>query len=150
MKYLIMLLLLTSDVYAQTWFCTEESSRREKGQISACGVGAGTTEDQARLDAANHAKAEFDHICNASSDCKDHEVFVEPRRTTCEQERGGFKCYRLIVYLIGKPVVHQKVEYAMTNQDLINKMINDGLQRHKKVMDEFDRLNAREMQRYKH
>lgn len=102
MKYLnLLLLLLGSDLHADQWLCSEESSQRQNNVIFACGVGTGDDEDKARRSSFENAKNEFDQICNSSSDCKYHEVTVIPKRTSCEEKNGAYKCYRLIAYVLG-------------------------------------------------
>lgn len=86
------------------WLCREESSQRQENAIKACGIGTGKDENAARLNAFDNSKTEFLRICKSSDDCRDHEITIEPKRTSCEQEDGGYKCYRLIVFTIAAAV----------------------------------------------
>ena len=85
----------------ENWLCKEESSQRRGNSVLSCGVGFGNDENQARLSAFDNSKTEFNRVCNSSTDCKGHEITTEPKRTSCEQEGTKYKCYRLIVYIIG-------------------------------------------------
>jgi hypothetical protein len=103
MKYVgFLLFFLSLNVHADNWLCTEESSQRVGSEINACGIGTGISEDEARTEAFNNSKAEFDRVCNASADCKNHEVTLTPMRTTCEVKNFVYTCQRLVVYSIGK------------------------------------------------
>lgn len=105
-KYYVMLLFtyLSAPTFAEEeWFCTGQSSQRIGDEIQACGVATGKDENIARMKAFNNAKAEFKQICDESEDCKDHNVRIEPKRTTCEKEQDSYKCYRLISFIIVSP-----------------------------------------------
>ena len=86
----------------ETWLCTEESSQLINGTIQACGVASGRDENEARSRAFDNAKAEFDKVCNASDSCRGHIIDADPKRTTCEPQKEGFKCYRAVEFQIGK------------------------------------------------
>ncbi len=97
-----MFLLGCSNLHAQDqWLCTEEASQRHNDTIFACGVGSGADEGEARLAAFDNSKAEFNRICDSSSDCAGHKITTLPRRTSCELVGSLIKCYRLILYTIG-------------------------------------------------
>lgn len=87
----------------ENWLCTDTPSQRQGGAIYACGIGVGETETLARLDAFDNSKIEFERICEASADCREHKVVAQPERTTCDHENGTYKCYRLTIFLIEKP-----------------------------------------------
>lgn len=99
---LALVCLVCSPLLATDWLCTEEASQRTGSLIRACGIGQGADENEARLKAFDAAKTEFGKVCEASDDCKGHQVSVEPARTACEKTPAGVKCYRLIVFTIGE------------------------------------------------
>lgn len=89
----------------EQWICTEASSQRQGNDILACGIGLGKTENDARLNAFDNAKTEFQRICSSSDDCKNHSITAEPKRTTCDADKNGkIKCYRMIDFTIGSKV----------------------------------------------
>lgn len=97
------LLLFAIDSPArEDWLCTEASSQRRGDSIYSCGIGSGKDENTARLNAFDNSKREFTKICDASDDCKGHEISVKPERTACDENAGQVKCYRLIVFSIGE------------------------------------------------
>lgn len=116
MKKALAFLILLSPMLAETdssgaetsWLCTEEASQRLENSIMSCGIGTGKDENQARLNAFDQAKNEFNKICDTSVDCRKHEISAEPRRTTCQQDGKGFKCYRLVAFYIAKAQVSSK------------------------------------------
>lgn len=118
MKYMVMAGLLLSQIAsADDWICKEESSMVKGNTIKACGVGTDKDENEARTQAFNNAKAEFDRVCNASDNCKDHEVTVEPKRTTCDSDNGQTKCYRMVEFTFDSTKVkaHSSDMYAEYN-----------------------------------
>lgn len=104
MTILSLILTVSMAHAAESWLCTSESSQVIGDQVRACGVGHGPDEDAARASALTSAKAEFQGLCNASSDCPSRAVTVEPKRTTCEQSGKGWKCFRLLVFTMGEKV----------------------------------------------
>ena len=98
---LLLISLLSVNVHADSWLCTEESSQRSGNIINACGIGLGSEENTARLKALDNAKLEFKRLCEVSSDCAGRMISVQPQRTTCETEGAGYKCYRLLAFTIG-------------------------------------------------
>ena len=111
------------------WLCTDESSQIQNGALLACGVGKGKDENEARASAFENAKAEFKRICTASDTCKQHEISVEPKRTSCEGKEGSYKCYRLIVFTIGKETKRAADSSAIENRgNLKNSNSNAKLQ----------------------
>lgn len=102
--YIIAYLLSTLPVEANAeeesvnWFCKEESSKRVDDTILSCGIGIGNDENEARLNAFENAKKEFAHVCSSSNDCNQANVYVEPKRTSCEIVGGQTKCYRLVAF----------------------------------------------------
>ena len=107
-------------VAKDNWFCTEESSAIVDGAIQACGIGTGKDEAEARTKALDNAQIEFNKLCKASADCKDHEVVVDPNhRTTCEPSKEGYKCYRMLAFKVTaqKMRAENKVEAKHTAVD---------------------------------
>ena len=87
----------------ENWFCKENASQRRGNSIYSCGVGLGKDENEARVRAFDNATAEFSKVCHASDDCNGHEISADPKRTTCAPDgRDKFKCYRLVVFAIGR------------------------------------------------
>lgn len=98
-----LLFLLADNSFAKSeWLCTEASSQRRGDSIYSCGIGSGKDENEARLNAFDNSKKEFNRICDSSDDCKGHEISVNPERTACEKGTNTFKCYRLIVFTINE------------------------------------------------
>lgn len=104
-----MLILMILSMTAQTanasndqWLCKEEASQRRSNTVVSCGIGTGGSEDDARAKAFESAKAEFDRVCNASSDCIYHEVKAIPKRTDCSYKDNQYVCYRLVDFTIGQ------------------------------------------------
>lgn len=106
MKKSIILLLFVSQfaTAGETWFCTEDSSKRNDNVFSICGVGDSLNDEgAARKKALDNAIAEFETICEMSSDCRRHKMTVEPKRTSCGIDKMGLtKCYRLIEITVVK------------------------------------------------
>lgn len=96
MKLMIMLIFPIMSHAGESWFCIDESGKRNDNVISACGVGEAPTERLARADALNQAIEEFATICKWSDDCVGKPRSVEPKRMTCKESAKGWKCYRLI------------------------------------------------------
>lgn len=67
--YLILLFPIYA-VAAEQWICVEASSQKQGKVISACGIGMGKNENEARLNAFDNAKTEFQRVCLSSDDCK--------------------------------------------------------------------------------
>lgn len=92
----------------EQWLCTEESSQIRNGIILACGVGGGSDENEARAAAFENSKAEFKRVCLSSDTCSNHEISVEPKRTSCEGKENSYKCYRLVAFIIGRLIRREK------------------------------------------
>lgn len=100
---IIMTLFCSQHIMADQWFCSEESGRREGNVMYACGVGESMSEGYSRERALSAAINEFKTICEMSSDCKDREISVEPKRLECQHDKSGIiRCYRLIVVTISR------------------------------------------------
>ena len=104
MKTAILLLsmFVFSSAYASGWYCEEVSSAwMEKGVLlQSCGIGYGADENEARLDAFNNARKEFENICNKDTNCASNVVNIDPQRTSCNRKEGKVVCHRLIYYHI--------------------------------------------------
>lgn len=100
MRLFIVLFLVASMAHSEaseTWTCMDDSSSREGALWTACGVGEGIGEREARDQALRSAINEFGTICAISSDCDGHKRTVEPKRITCTHYKSGlWKCYRMI------------------------------------------------------
>ncbi len=133
-------LLIPINGYTQDqWLCSQSSSElRGEGAIAACGVGEGSTEGLARKEALKDARNEFDAVCAAGTECALLRYSVEPRRATCEEKVGGWKCFRLVVFRV-KEEPRREITSAniiapqsygtmgMSNQDLIDASLRQGL-----------------------
>lgn len=100
MKYLI-LFFLSQTAGADEWFCKSQHAKRDGNVFSVCGVSIGwaAVPEDARWHAYNDAQMNFESICNLSSDCKDHKITVNPKRTDCYPNPSPSKletCYQLI------------------------------------------------------
>ncbi len=102
MLFILSLFLIHAHA-ADSWFCTDESGKRNDNVIYACGVGESTYEHLARKYALDHAIEEFKTICDLSSDCRGRKITVEPKRMTCISNGPIIKCYRLIEVQIADP-----------------------------------------------
>lgn len=143
MLALILSIILLKAHSVETWLCTSQASKVQGSSILACGVGLGKDEEQARAKAFDAAKAEFDRICQASSTCKDRPFTLEPKRTTCDQDGGGWKCYRLLAYSIsetgpsisGKPSINPKIKKGMTKKEVITQFgVPDNMSEYKDIL----------------
>lgn len=98
---IISLFMCSNMVHAvDQWRCTDESTTRSGNIWMACGTGDYMEEGKAREKALENALNEFKQMCEMSSDCKDRDVIVEPKRQTCLSYPYGFgiqwKCYKLV------------------------------------------------------
>lgn len=98
-KSLLMLLLLNSNsLLADSWFCTEGSIKQQGQSIIACGIGMDKSEAKSRLQAFDFAKQEFDKICNNSTNCKNLKINIKPLRTECQYINNEYKCIRALSF----------------------------------------------------
>lgn len=114
---ILSLFMFSSVADADDWICKSESSQLVDGALHACGIGEGKDENEARAKAFENARAEFLRVCGASDTCKGRQVSVEPKRTTCEMQAKGNRCYRMVVFSIGAalaPEVEKKVKNGIT------------------------------------
>lgn len=98
-KLLLLLLLASNLAHSESrdqWLCTDEGVMRTANVWSVCGVGEGDTEGGARARALREGLLEFTSLCTLSTGCMNHKRSVEPKRTTCYQERGWWKCTRMV------------------------------------------------------
>lgn len=99
------------------WLCTEEASQRRDNSILACGVAVASNEDQARHQAFNNSQAEFNRVCNASDDCKGHQVKAIPQRTSCTETDEGYRCYRLVEFTIEEQLSDTQLQASSATDD---------------------------------
>jgi len=98
----IFMLLMVNTAFGSGWYCEEVASEwMEKGVLlQSCGIGYGSDENAARLDAFNNARKEFENICNGDTNCANNIVNVDPQRTSCDKKDDSFVCHRLFYYHI--------------------------------------------------
>lgn len=104
----IILLALSANAEEKaSWFCTDDSAMRTGNTYVICGVGTFSTEGDARRLALENAVNEFMVMCNLSSDCKNHKIVVEPKRSSCykasanEKSRwSNYSCHRMFLFTI--------------------------------------------------
>jgi hypothetical protein len=140
----MILLLLTTDLQAQDWLCSEEASIRQGSATLVCGMAVAPTEAQARAIALNNAKIEFSALCTGSSDCVGHYYNMVPKRTQCEEKGNKYKCARLVEYTIGEKIVY--VAKYQTEEDI-------EAERTRKIDAEFAEMhekNVRDIEEYVH
>jgi hypothetical protein len=113
------------------WLCTEDGSQRNGSIVKACGVAIASDEPKARTLAMTYAREEFQQVCDASSDCVNHLVTMEPARTTCSVEGSMVKCYRLLVYHISEKqgisqaqVARQQKQREESNESDVNQELD--------------------------
>lgn len=135
----ILLLLTQSNAFAsESWLCTDDSSQLySEGIVAACGVAEARTEGMARELAFNSARTEFDKVCGEDTPCGEMKFTVEPKRMTCEQIQGGWKCYRLVVFRTfdylkkgqSTNIIPSQSfgNVEVGNQEAIDKILNAGL-----------------------
>lgn len=99
---LALLFSVTSiEAFSEDWICKEASSVRTGSTIIACGVGSGSSLEDARSYALRNAKQEFHQVCNASEDCRSKDHRANAKRTDCSKKsEGEFICYRAIEFEI--------------------------------------------------
>ena len=107
MKKIIILYIIFRIIHAnaeEQWFCKDDSASRNGNTLSICGVGTAPTEGDARERAFDYSIREFRATCAMSSDCKDHKVIVDPKRSTCIQKIVNYNtvyiCHRLFNFTI--------------------------------------------------
>ncbi len=103
MKTLIFILitaLIPRALADNKWFCTEESSQVMSNEVRACGVAYSPTESEGRSIALESAIIEFHTICDISHSCKNRNFDVIPSRTECYPFKNGYKCYRMIRFIL--------------------------------------------------
>lgn len=116
---------------ADDWLCKEESSQLVESVLQACGIGDGKDENEARAKAFEHARDEFLRVCAASDTCKDKQVSVEPKRTSCESISNRTRCYRLVAFSIsGETSAARKTsDRSSYKKDLATASNTKGLRR---------------------
>lgn len=106
---LIILVLMASRSFAtdekEHWFCTDDNSFKQGNLYAVCGVGTYSTEGEARIKALDHAMTEFQILCKHDEHCKNHKTSVEPKRTTCFENKNvssmqKYTCHRLLMFTV--------------------------------------------------
>lgn len=97
---MLIILLMFSRSFASEWFCTEESSSVSSSEIHACGVSYSPTESEGRAIALESAIVEFNMICSHSDSCRGRKYDLIPSRTECHIFQNGYKCYRMVNFLL--------------------------------------------------
>lgn len=92
--------VLSVQTRADDWICKEASSVRSGQLVLSCGVGSDKDLDHARKISRDNAIEEFEKICLKSSDCKDFDYKVIPKRSDCELKNSKYTCYRAIEFEI--------------------------------------------------
>jgi hypothetical protein len=111
MKTLITLILVFLAFKAcaaeEKWFCTDDQAMKSGNTLMICGVGTAYDEGHARQRALENSMQEFQAMCNASADCRGHQISIEPKRSTCLESAKkwhamweNYTCHRLIVFTI--------------------------------------------------
>lgn len=139
-KTLALSLFLGSAAFAgDSWLCTSESSELRGDSVAACGIGEAKNEGDARKMAFDRAKIEFNGICGPGTECGDNKYTVNPKRTSCEESGGLWKCYRLVVFRV-KNVARREAQkpgiiaqqssgkFKLSNEELINMAIRKALE----------------------
>jgi len=101
---LILMLVLEGQASAsEQWRCTEEGITREGNTFVSCGMSVDYKEDIAKENALIVATTDFQMLCDIDTGCKNHEVTVNPGRTTCEKLSNDYhyKCFRIVRFTIG-------------------------------------------------
>lgn len=135
MKHLVLVLILINSLEAHSaWYCNQVASEwTENGKtLSACGVGYGKDENEARLDAFENAKMEFKNVCGKETSCAGRRVNIEPQRSECSPTEEGFTCRRLFNFLVtdvtmeieATPIVVAPVAPAVPSKTEINNFNN--------------------------
>lgn len=105
----LVLILMTSRAFSTEdhWFCTDDNSFKQGNLYAVCGVGTFSTEGDARVKALDSAMNEFNVLCKMSSDCRNHRFNVEPKRSTCFENKSRnissfekFTCHRLFIFTV--------------------------------------------------
>jgi hypothetical protein len=85
---------MTASPALATWACEDTASIREGRTLLSCGMGAGTTEEEARRLALRNAAEELHTVCELSRDCSRYHLNVRPLRTDCRRDGALFRCTR--------------------------------------------------------
>lgn len=87
----MLLYLLFSIAHADDWFCKSQSAAKQ-GPSTIIVCGTGSTRDAAMENALD----QFKKLCQASSDCREFDYNVEPKRTECDHS----ECFQAIQFNI--------------------------------------------------
>lgn len=116
-KIHLLILLLPLNAHS-AWYCNEVASEWvEQGKtLSSCGVGYGKDENEARLNAFENAKKEFNTVCGKETSCAGRVVNIDPQRADCNMMDGQFTCHRLFHFYI-------TAEYAVQDTPVVEKEV---------------------------
>ena len=109
MKYLLIAVIISINVQALDWYCSDIASERTGNIIKACGISESLTEDTAREAALENAKIEFYNVCNPSDDCVNHAYTIDPKRAVCNKTDNGYKCSRLVYFEISDKISYKSM-----------------------------------------
>jgi hypothetical protein len=114
----IMLLLLPAQ--ASAWYCEQVASAWvDQGKIlSACGVGHGSDENEARINAFENAKTEFGKVCGEETLCSNRAVNIDPQRSDCQASDKGYTCNRLFYFHI----TNEKIGLTKSEKDMADRI----------------------------
>lgn len=135
---IILSLLVYSNSHA-SWLCREASSLAENDYFYSCGVASSDSLNDARRNALNNAKEEFNTFCDESYNCKNNEYIITPLRTDCTKKSNVFTCYRGIQYrLLDKKREHSTMSLFQLKAEIIRKekelsKINDRIGKIEKI-----------------
>ena len=99
--HVVFTIFFTNNAYS-SWYCNQVASEWvEHGKtLSACGVGYGKDENEARINAFENAKKEFNNVCGKETSCAGRMVNIDPQKSDCGGKEDGFTCRRLFYFHI--------------------------------------------------
>jgi hypothetical protein len=103
MKNIIVLVvgIVSIHAHADDWICkTQSVIKQSQATIITCGIGEETSESVARDLAREDAVQEFRRFCQESSDCREFDYNVEPKRLDCERHGQLISCYQALQFNI--------------------------------------------------
>lgn len=139
MKWLNLLLIFWITPLYASWLCKEASSKAENDYFYSCGVASSQSLNEARKNALNNAKDEFNSFCDESYNCKNNEYIITPLRTDCAKKNNIFTCYRGIEYrILDEKRKYSTMSLFQLKKEIINKenelsQINDRIGKIEKI-----------------
>lgn len=95
----VLIQIISMSVHAE-WFCDTQSSERNGDQITTCGIGKSESEQDARNEAFDAAKNEFNKLCKSDAECRNKDAVITPKRTECTKSGESYKCVRALSFQI--------------------------------------------------